>query len=298
MLPFFLAIFCVLTWYRQKDSRQALAWAAIPFAGGPSSRFLLILWGFHDPKFFLQAYFGKLNNDWIAGGDVVAAPSMALKINLLLGRIAPDFLGIFPMFTTTGDIGKNFFLEGQPVIDHATLALFLCGPAGCLVRFRKPAYAFACGLVVPVPFSCAHHSAPFLCAAHHDDLTRNDVHRRNGLLDLVDLLAANIRSAWDTRWALACGMLFFAYYAKSNWNTYFVTINQDASYLAATQANFVNGIRAIAAEDAKSPVYMVSFRKPMVEDWFGPTSSAPWRVTRPFWTVFPIPLPKLIRLIS
>ncbi len=275
IVPLILVLLGSLIWWREKISRRALAWAIVPFVGGTLIALApLLLWVAHTPQHAYQAYFGKLNNDWIAGADVVAAQGFGARLQILLGRIVPNFDRMLPMFTITGDRDTNFyFLLGQPVIDRSVLFLLFAGMATCLVRFRKPTYAvllcwWFLGFLPALVATPQYWPSPRrIMMSMPATMLLSGV----GLLTLFEILSNGLKSSLSNRLALIGVVVFFGWFAPQNWKTYFVTINKNASYLATSEANFVNGVRAVVAENEKSPIYLINFRKNNADLWLTPS---------------------------
>ncbi len=291
ILPIFLFILCAALWYQQKDWRMPLRWALIPFAGGTIIALApILLWAFHDPRGAHAAYFGKMDVDWIVGADVIAATSSFERLKILTGRIIPNFWKIPPMFSTSGNVnGYYYFLQGQTLVDRATLLLLITGMAACIARFRKPVYAllFCWWFVAFIPALVATPQYYPLPRRIMMNLPATMLLSALGFLTLADLLTDSLKTALRDRLVLAGGLLFFGFYAAQNWETYFTVINKDLRYLEATQANYVNGIRAIGEENAKSPVYLVNFRKTNQDDWLSPFSYRSYESHNAFLAAIP-----------
>ncbi len=274
ILPLIIPLLVCMIWFHQKDWRRPLAWAWVPFASGVIIAIApLILWAWHDPTGAHNAYFGKLNDDWIAGPDVVAVQGTFARLNILVGRILPNFNRVIVMFTTIGD-GPSYcyFLSNQTFIDKALLFLLLPGMATCVARFRKPPYA-----LILCWWFLSFMPALMATTQYWPSSRRIMINMPAtmfmasvGFLTLFELFAAELKATLNNRLLLLVSLSFFAWYAMTSWHTYFEVLNKDITYLAWTQANFVNGIRATKEEDAKSPVYLINFRKPNADNWLVP----------------------------
>ena len=249
----------------------------IPFVGGVLIALSpMILWYFHAPQQFYDSYFGKLNNDYIVGANVVATHGLWGRFTLLAARVIPNFQKVIQVYTTIGDGNTycGFFrsYQQEPFVDRALLFLVLPGMATCLARFRKPEYAlmFSWWILSFLPVLVVTPEIWPFARRMMMNMPATMLLASVGLLSIFEMLTHEFRAALSNRLLLLAALGFFGWYAAYNWDFYFNVINKDMLYLSTTNANYVNGIRAALHENEKSPVYLVSFRKPNVDSWFGP----------------------------
>jgi len=272
LIPLFIVLLAVFTWLRRPHWRESLRWSWAPLLGGLLLGLApLLFWAAKDPGFAYKAYFGNLDMGYMAGQDVVAAHGVGSKMDLALGRVLPGMPRILTMFTTHGGMRPWYFKLDQPVVDQATLFLMLAGMAFCLVRFRQPGYAFSlCWFLLGL--------TPTLLAdpQFHMDERRIMLAMPGALLlagigfeNLMALGTRGLRRSHADLALLAAALGFFAVLAVNNWGTYFHDIQADRGHQDYDHYNFDNMTRAIFDQDGRSPVTVLSFRKPNDDNWWG-----------------------------
>lgn len=289
VVPLF-ALLLGLLWVRRPGWRQALQASWQPLLAGLFIGLApLLLWALRDPAAAQRAYFGKLDMDFIAGQNVLQAHGFLAKSDLIFGRILPNLPRLLTMFTTHGGMRPWYFKLDQPVLDQASLFLLLAGLATALVRFRQPAYAFLVawwltGLVPTLLADPAYHmDERRIMLALPPTMLLAAAGLHNGIRLFSKGLA---RRQADLAW-LAVGVVFFALLGRANWHTYFTVIQGDRGHQNYNHDNFDNMLRAIARENVKAPVFIISARKANEDNWWG---ANPMNELQEHWEVLhPIP---------
>lgn len=269
-----------MVWIWQPQYRAALRRGIYPFVGTALiSLAPLLLWAKSNPAAAFRDYFSSLYGTHVVGANINPNLGFIGRMDLVLGRVMPNFNRVQAIFTNHGPMLPWYFAPDQPILQKTGLFFFIAGVATCLVRFRNVPFAFlliwwAAGLVpgIVTEIATIYDERRIMMSMMPMMLIS-----AAGMQSMFGVLVAPLRRAHGQKIiALAAAGVFVAL-GWQTWTGYFGKLNSDNRFLEWNRANIANFARAIYEEDKKGPVYLVSTRRMNEDDIAGPNDS-PFRL--------------------